>query len=86
MDGSESLFHFNKIRDIAVLGWRSALKKVDGAIQNNCRSSARATLLPIAVVDAGELRRTRSIAAGSTQSLKGAPMRKAPGLRASTGT
>src|SRR4029078_8542705 len=32
------------------------------------------------------LRRTRSIAAGSTQSLKGAPLRKAPGLRASTGT
>jgi hypothetical protein len=29
---------------------------------------------------------TRSIAAGSTQSLKGAPLRKAPGLRASTGT
>src|SRR5664280_1604211 len=28
------------------------------------------------------LRRTRSIAAGSTQSLKGAPLRKAPGLRA----
>ena len=42
--------------------------------------------LSIAVVDAGELRRTRSIAAGSTQSLKGAPLRKAPGLRASTGT
>jgi hypothetical protein len=32
------------------------------------------------------LRRTRSIAAGSTQSLKGAPLRKAPVLRASTGT
>jgi methyl-accepting chemotaxis protein len=32
------------------------------------------------------LRRMRSIAAGSTQSLKGAPLRKAPGLRASTGT
>ena len=32
------------------------------------------------------LRRTRSIAAGRTQSLKGAPLRKAPGLRASTGT
>src|SRR6266567_2867770 len=31
------------------------------------------------------LRRTRSIAAGSTQSLNGAPLRKAPGLRASTG-
>src|ERR1700730_700765 len=31
------------------------------------------------------LRRTRSIDAGSTQSLKGAPLRKAPGLRASTG-
>src|SRR6266568_116585 len=35
---------------------------------------------------AASLRRTRSIAAGSTQSLKGAPLRKAPGLRASTGT
>src|SRR5215218_3692772 len=32
------------------------------------------------------LRRTRSIAAGSTQSLNGASLRKAPGLRASTGT
>jgi len=32
------------------------------------------------------LRRTRSIAAGSIQSLKGAPLRKALGLRASTGT
>jgi hypothetical protein len=30
--------------------------------------------------------RTRSMAAGSTQSLNGAPLRKAPGLRASTGT
>ena len=43
--------------------------------------------LPIAVMGARKLaRRTRSIAAGSTQSLKGAPLRKAPGLRASTGT
>ena len=42
--------------------------------------------LPVAVVDAGELARTRSIAAGSTQSLNGAPLRSAPGLRASTGT
>jgi hypothetical protein len=32
------------------------------------------------------LRRTRSIAAGNTQSLNGAPLRRAPGLRASTGT
>jgi hypothetical protein len=32
------------------------------------------------------LRRTRSMAAGSTHFLKGAPLRKAPGLRASTGT
>jgi hypothetical protein len=32
------------------------------------------------------LRRIRSMAAGSTQSLKGAPLRRAPGLRASTGT
>src|SRR5271169_5754146 len=32
------------------------------------------------------LRRTRSSAAGSTQSLNGAPLRRAPGLRASTGT
>ena len=41
--------------------------------------------LPIAVIGPG-LRRTRSMAAGSTQSLKGAPLRRAPGLRASTGT
>src|SRR5271166_4839429 len=32
------------------------------------------------------LRRTRSSAAGNTQSLNGAPLRSAPGLRASTGT
>ena len=31
-------------------------------------------------------KQARSIAAGRTQSLKGAPLRKAPGLRASTGT
>jgi hypothetical protein len=30
--------------------------------------------------------RTRSITAGNTESLKGAPLRKALGLRASTGT
>jgi hypothetical protein len=30
--------------------------------------------------------RTRSMARGSTQCLKGAPLRNAPGLRASTGT
>jgi hypothetical protein len=41
-------------------------------------------LLPSSVL--ASLRRTRSIAPGSTQSLKGAPLRKAPGLRASTGT
>jgi hypothetical protein len=40
--------------------------------------------LPSSVL--ASLRRIRSIAAGSTQSLKGAPLRKAPGLRASTGT
>ena len=32
------------------------------------------------------LRRTRSIAVGSSQPWNGAPLRKAPGLRASTGT
>ena len=32
------------------------------------------------------LRRMRSSPAGSSQSLNGAPLRKAPGLRASTGT
>ena len=43
--------------------------------------------LPIAVIGAGKLSpHTRSIAAGSTQSLKGAPLRKAPGLRIRTGT
>src|SRR5262249_8809400 len=42
--------------------------------------------LPIAIVGVGELAPQRSIAAGSTQSLKGAPLRSAPGLRASTGT
>ena len=31
-------------------------------------------------------KQARSIAAGSTQSLNGAPLRRAPGLRASTGT
>src|SRR5919106_4686409 len=35
---------------------------------------------------ARSLRRTRSMAAGSTQCLNGAPLRRAPGLRASTGT
>ena len=42
--------------------------------------------LPIAVAAPASLRRTRSIAAGRIQSLKGAPLRKAPGLRARTGT
>jgi hypothetical protein len=42
--------------------------------------------LAIAIVTAGELRRTRSIAPGNTQSLNGAPFRSAPGLRARTGT
>ena len=36
--------------------------------------------------DLASLRRTRSSEAGSTQSLNGARLRKAPGLRASTGT
>ena len=36
--------------------------------------------------DPESLRRTRSRAAGRTQSLNGAPLRKAPGLRARTGT
>jgi hypothetical protein len=36
--------------------------------------------------DPASLRRTRSSAAGSTQSLNGAPLRSAPGLRARTGT
>ena len=35
--------------------------------------------------DPASLRRTRSSAAGSTQSLNGAPLRSAPGLRARTG-
>ncbi len=42
--------------------------------------------LPVAVVGACELRWMRSSAAGSTQSLNGAPLRSAPGLRARTGT
>jgi len=42
--------------------------------------------LPVAIVGTGELAPHTSIAAGSTQSLKGAPLRKAPGLRVSTGT
>ena len=42
--------------------------------------------LPIAIVDALSLRRTRSRLAGSGQSLNGAPFRRAPGLRVSTGT
>ena len=42
--------------------------------------------LPIAIVGSGELASDPLIAAGNTQSLKGAPLRKAPGLRASTGT
>jgi hypothetical protein len=43
--------------------------------------------LPIAVVGTGELApHTLHRSTGSTQSLKGAPLRKAPGLRASTGT
>jgi hypothetical protein len=42
--------------------------------------------LPLPSSVLASLRRIRSIAAGSTQSLKGAPLRKAPGLRASTGT
>ena len=42
--------------------------------------------LPVAVAAPASLRRTRSSAAGSTQSLNGAPLRSAPGLRASTGT
>jgi hypothetical protein len=46
-------------------------------MSTNCRLQSSAP---------ASLRRTRSIAAGSTQSLKGVPLRKAPGLRASTGT
>ena len=46
-------------------------------ISTICRSPSRAAF---------SLRRTRSSAAGSTQSWKGAPLRSAPGLRASTGT
>ena len=40
----------------------------------------------IAIIGVGELRRTFSSAAGSTQSLNGAPLRSARGLRARTGT
>ena len=46
-------------------------------ILTNCRSPS---------LEPASLRRTRSSAAGSTQSLNGAPLRSAPGLRASTGT
>jgi hypothetical protein len=42
--------------------------------------------LAIAVIGTGKFRRTRSKGAGSTQSLNGAPLRKAPGLRARIGT
>lgn len=43
--------------------------------------------LPVAVRRGAQLgSRTRSMAAGSTQCLNGAPLRRAPGLRASTGT
>src|SRR5262249_58143757 len=41
--------------------------------------------LAIAIIGVGKLA-PYSIAAGKTQSLKGAPLRRAPGLRASTGT
>ena len=42
--------------------------------------------LPVAVVAAGQLAPDPLQAGGSTQSLNGAPLRSAPGLRASTGT
>ena len=42
--------------------------------------------LPIAVIDAGELAPHALHRGRNTQSLNGAPLRRAPGLRASTGT
>ncbi len=42
--------------------------------------------LPVAVVGACELALDASCAPGNTQSLNGAPLRSAPGLRARTGT
>ena len=70
----------------------SASKSVLVRFDNNKYSVATSAVgqqvdyLPIAVIGApASLRCTRSRAAGRTQSLKGAPLRKAPGLRASTG-
>jgi hypothetical protein len=40
----------------------------------------------VAIADAFSLRRIVAMAAGRTQSRKGAPLRSAPGLRARTGT
>ncbi len=42
--------------------------------------------LTVAVVGTGQLRRTRSSAVGNTQSLNGAPLRRARGLRVRIGT
>jgi len=60
-------------RDVMALGQLSTAAR----IATICRSPS--SELP-------SLRRTRSNAVGSTQSLNGAPLRSAPGLRASTGT
>ena len=55
----------------------------------NPSESTAARILTICRSPSSELaclRRTRSSAVGNTQSLNGAPLRSAPGLRASTGT
>ena len=59
------------------------------AVQQLAKEHNRVLLVSTAgtpISRAKHLRRTLSIAAGSTQSLKGTPLRRAPGLRASTGT
>ena len=63
--------------------WQAASTAVEPVGQNGGQDRDH---LPIAVIGAVQLARTRSIADGRTQSWNGAPLRSAPGLRASTGT
>ena len=49
-------------------------------------AASTATIWRSPSLEPASLRRTRSSAGGSTQCLNGAPLRRAPGLRASAGT
>ena len=76
----------NDIRGMDAVSDRLSASRLDGRQTVGQHRVEDIDYLPIAIVGTGELAPDPSIADGSTQSLKGAPLRKAPGLRASTGT